>query len=323
MAVPFQHLFRTLLSEPPPGLACEFTRDSVAVARWVPGAARPERVAVRELPADALRPQPVRENLVAASFVAEAVGAALDEAQAMNPGKRRREIALLLPDMSARVTVLSFDQLPEKSEEILPLLRFRLKKTVPFDVDEAAIAWRFMALRPSQKDSKSRDLLVAVTPRTIIRQYEAIFEQLGYLPGEVTVSTVAGLNLVVDSPDAASGSMLLRGSASQMTIAVTSHQELRMLRATEYGDEPLDGAENSERFRDIYSCAVFFQDTYGGKVDRIWHTGFEESAEPLWAQVEAELGLRAKPLVIPGLGDARHAAYLGIFGMLAETARNV
>jgi type IV pilus assembly protein PilM len=323
MAVPFQHLFRTLLSEPPPGLACEFTRDSVAVARWSPGAARPERLAVRELPADALRPQPVRENLVAASTVAEAVGAALDEAQAANPGKRRREIALLLPDMSARVTVLSFDQLPEKSEEILPLLRFRLKKTVPFDVDEAAIAWRFMALRPGQKDSKSRDLLVAVTPRTIIRQYEAIFEQLGYLPGEVTVSTVAGLNLVVDSPDAVSGSMLLRGSASQMTIAVTSQQELRMLRATEYGDEPLDGAENSERFRDIYSCAVFFQDTYGGKVDRIWHTGFEESAEPLWAQVEAELGVRPKPLVIPGLDDARHAAYLGIFGMLAETARNV
>ena len=58
-------------------------------------------------------------------------------------------------------------------------------------------------------------------------------------------------------------------------------------------------------------------------MDRIWHTGFEESAEPLWAQVEAELGVRPKPLVIPGLDDARHAAYLGIFGMLAETARNV
>src|SRR5580658_3098729 len=112
MAVPFQHLFRALLSEPPPGLACEFTRDSVAVARWIPGASRPERLAVRELPADALRPQPVRENLAAASAVADAVRSALEEAQAVNPGKRRREIALLLPDRSARVTVLSFDQCP-------------------------------------------------------------------------------------------------------------------------------------------------------------------------------------------------------------------
>jgi type IV pilus assembly protein PilM len=317
-------LFRTLLSEPPPGLACEFTRDSVAVARWIPGAIQPERVAVRALPAEALRPQPVRENLAAAQAVAEAVGAALDEAQSANSGKRRREIALLLPDMSARVTVLSFDQLPLKQEEFLPLLRFRLKKTVPFDVDDAAIAWRPMALRPGQqKEAKNRDLLVAVTPRTIVRQYEAIFEQLGYLPGEVTVSTVAGLNLVVDSPDAASGSMLLRSTGSQMTIAVTSQQELRMLRSAEYGDEAFDGADNGERFRDIYSCAVFFQDTYGGKVDRIWHTGFDDSVEPLWAQVEAELGVRPKPLVIPGLGDARYAPYLGLFGMLAETARKV
>ena len=63
MAAPFQHLFRALLSEPPPGLACEFTRESVAVARWIPGSLRPERVAVRELPPDALRPQPLRENL--------------------------------------------------------------------------------------------------------------------------------------------------------------------------------------------------------------------------------------------------------------------
>jgi type IV pilus assembly protein PilM len=327
MPVPFQHLFRALLSEPPPGLACEFTRESVAVARWLPGAMRPERWAVRDLPPDALRPQPVRENLAAPTAVAEAVRSAIEEAQSVNPGKRRREIALLLPDMSVRVTVLSFDQLPVKTEEILPLIRFRLKKSVPFDMDDAAIAWRLMGRREGQGEGKdknqSRELLVSVTPRAIVRQYEAIFEQLGYLPGEVTVSTVAGLNLVVDSPDAASGSMLLRRSGSEMSIAVTSHQELRMLRATEYGDEPFDGAENSERFRDIYSCSVFFQDTYGGKVERIWHTGFPDSAELLWAQVEAELGVRPKPLTIPGLEDERHSAYLGIFGMLAETARKV
>jgi type IV pilus assembly protein PilM len=323
--VPFQSLFRTLLSEPPPGLACEFTSASVAVARWMPGHPRPERIAVRDLPGDALRPQLLRENLAAASAVADAVASAIEEAQAVNPGKRRREIALLLPDMSARVTVLSFDQFPEKSEEVLPLIRFRLKKTVPFDVEDASIAWRPMERAPGQEPAKKgktqqRSLLVAVTPRAIVRQYEAIFEQLGYLPGEVTVSTLAGLHLVVDSPDAASGSMLLRSSGSEMTIAVTSRQELRMLRATEYGDEPFDGHADGERFRDIYSSAVFFQDTYGGKVDRIWHAGFGDDAEPLWAQVDSELGVRPRPLVIPGMSEDRHAAYLGIFGMLAEQA---
>ncbi len=318
MQIPFQHVFRSLLSEPPPGLACEFTPHSVAVARWRPGAVQPERVSVRELPPEALRPQPLRENFAAPTAIAEAVGSALEDAQASNTGKRRREIALLLPDMSARVTVLAFEQLPVKTEEILPLLRFRLKKTVPFDVDEAAIAWR---VSPARGEGTSRDLVVAVTPRAIVRQYEAIFEQLGYLPGEVTVSTVAGLNLVVDAPGAESGSMLLRGSGGQMSIAVTSQNELRMLRSSDYGDEPLDG--EGERFRDIFSSAVFFQDSYGGKIDRVWHSGFGDFADPLWSQIETELGVAPKPLAVPGASDPRYAPYLGLFGMVAETAKKV
>src|SRR5204863_9700820 len=135
--------------------------------------------------------------------------------------------AVLLPDLSARVSMLSFDQLPVKSEEQLALVKFRLKKTVPFDVDDAVIAWNV----------RGREVLVAVTPRVIVRQYEAIFERLGYLPGQVTVSTLAGLGLVAEASDASSGSMLLRKSGNALTIALSSRQGLRMLRAAEHGEE--------------------------------------------------------------------------------------
>jgi type IV pilus assembly protein PilM len=311
MAMLLQNVWRQIWREPPPGLACEFSAAGVAVARWTPGSPRPERFASRPLPVDTLRPQPVRENMAEGSAVTDAVAEALEDAQSVNPGKRRREIAVLLPDLSARVTLLTFEEMPDKREEALSLIKFRLKKTVPFDVDEASIAYH----------ASGKDVLVAVTPRSIVRQYEAIFENLGYLPGQVTVSTLAGINLVVDSGDPEAGSMLLRNSGSSMTIALTNRGRLRMMRTAESGDA------SGDLFHDIYSSAVFYQDTYGAKVDRIYHLGFDSagfdsaSAESLWAQVEADLGVTPKPLVIPGAPDESQSAYLGIFGLLAEQAR--
>jgi type IV pilus assembly protein PilM len=305
-----QNLWRKIWSEPPPSLACEFSAAGVAVARWIPGSPRPARFAVRPLPADALHPQPVRENLADREAVAAAVAAALEVAQS-DAGKtaRRREIAVLLPDVSARVTLLSFEKVPENPDEALALIKFRLKKSVPFDVDEAAIAY--------QAADGAGEVLVALTPYPVVRQYERIFEDLGYLPGEVGVSTLAGINLVVDSGDGHAGTMLLRNTGNSTTIALTQRGKLRVMRTAES-----DGA--GELFHDIYSSAVFYQDTYSAKVDRIYHTGFSGSDEnaSLWTQVEAELGVAPHPLAIPGAPEAEQANYLGLFGLLAAQARN-
>ena len=312
MGIPFQNAWRRLWQDAPPGLACEFTADGVGVARWNAGAARPERMAVRPLPHDALRAQPVRENIADIEAVAGAVHSALEDAQSVNPGKRRREIAVLLPDLSSRVSVLTFDQIPYQRDEALSLIKFRLKKTVPFDIEEAAVSWQ----------AEGREVTVAVTPRGIVRQYESLFEQLGYLPGQVTVSTLSGIHLLVDSGEPNAGSMLLRKGGRSLTIAISSKGRLRMMRTMDMAAEA-DAAPNetfhaADLFHDIYSSAVFYQDTYGARVDRIVETGFDDRAEPLWTQLEADLGVRPKPLLIPGAPGETESAYLGIFGMLAE-----
>lgn len=317
MAFSLQSAWKKLWQDTPPGLACEFTADGVGVARWTPGAVRPERMAVRPLPLDALRAQPVRDNIADVEAVAGAVHSALEEAQSVNPGKRRREIAVLLPDLSARVSVLNFEQVPDKREEVLSLIKFRLKKTVPFDVEEAAISWH---AGPSASSGERREITVAVTPRGIVRQYESLFETLGYLPGQVTVSTLAGVHLVVDSGEAQAGSMLLRKSGRAMTIAISSKGRLRMMRTLDTAAEGGTPVAPIELFHDIYSSAVFYQDTYGGRVDRIVHTGFGDVAAPLWTQIEADLGISPKPLVIPGAPGDEESAYLGIFGVLSEQA---
>ena len=52
---------------------------------------------------------------------------------------------MIVPDAAVRVLLLDFDELPAKPVEALPVVRFRLKKLLPFDADDAAISYQVMA----------------------------------------------------------------------------------------------------------------------------------------------------------------------------------
>lgn len=306
MALPFSNLLRGLLDDPPPSVAVEFSAHAVAAACWSPGATRPERMAVRPLPANALRPSPVRENIQEVGAVVAAVSSALQE---VNEGGRpsRRDVALLLPDLSARVTVLSVENLPTKPDEIMALVKFRMKKAVPFDVDDAVISIQV----------QGHEVLAALSPREVIRQYEGVVEELGYNPGLVTLSTLAGLSLVVPPTAAGAGAMLVRRGDAQATIAISSAGRLHMLRVSEWADHDVQ-----ELFQDVFSSAIFFQDNLHGRVERIYQCGLEEQKATLLDRIETEMGIAPRPLVIPG-ANAEQAGFLGIFGMLAAQSQTV
>src|SRR5215472_4068612 len=52
--------------------------------------------------------------------------------------ERARDVTVIIPDASVRVLLLDFDELPGKPADALPVVRFRLKKLLPFDVDDAS-----------------------------------------------------------------------------------------------------------------------------------------------------------------------------------------
>ena len=85
-----------------------------------------------------------------------------------------RSVALLVPDPVVRVFILPFDTLPRRADEALPLLRWRLKKSVPFDMDETVVSWT----RQSGRDG-NLEVVTAVARQRIIREYEEIVESVG------------------------------------------------------------------------------------------------------------------------------------------------
>ena len=107
---------------------------------------------------------------------------------------RGAPLTLLIPDPVVRVFILPFETLPRRTDEALPLLRWRLKKSVPFDVDETVVSW----MRQTGKED-ALEVVTAVARQRIVREYEEILEPLNAKPKVVLSSTLATLPLIPNS----------------------------------------------------------------------------------------------------------------------------
>ena len=111
-----------------------------------------------------------------------------------NIGGRSRDVIAVLPDAAVRVVLLDFETLPSKRDEVEGVVRFRLKKSLPFDVDKAKVSYHV------QPSSTGVRVIAAVALANVIEDYEAAFRQAGYEPGVVMPSMLAALG-AADAPN--------------------------------------------------------------------------------------------------------------------------
>lgn len=173
-----------------PRLAVEIKAEGVVAARAENAAALLTAVARADVAAEAVVPGLKVGNIADREGVTAAVRKALDgvagRGAERNPG---RDVTVIVPDAAVRVLLLDFDQLPSKAAEALPVVRFRLKKLLPFDADTAAVSYQVMA----SERAGVRVLAVAM-PKEVLDEYEGVVTAAGYQPGAVLPSTLAALS---------------------------------------------------------------------------------------------------------------------------------
>src|ERR1700757_3758999 len=104
-------------------LACEITSEGGIAARASDKLARLEVFTSRRLNEGVIAPGLTGPNVLNG----EALRTALNGALGAVAGKSR-DVTVILPDVAIRLMLLDFEALPEKADEIEPVLRFRLKK---------------------------------------------------------------------------------------------------------------------------------------------------------------------------------------------------
>ena len=255
------------------------------------------------LPPGLLVPSLDEPNLREPGAVALAIRLALSEV-----APRTRAVTLVLPDTLVRVFVLDFDSMPAKASEAVSVVRFRLRKMVPFDVEPAGVSCQVL----SQNESECR-VLAAIVPGPILAEYEAAVREAGYEPGAVISSSLAAL----EAADATEGVLAANLSASTMTTVVTSGQDLLLYRTLDLPPDP--GSRAAEIGRAIAVAAAYFEDKLGAPPRRLYYAGtesFEEFAESIgnpeiaiaaWAERPEEGALTALP----------QTSFAGVTGALA------
>jgi type IV pilus assembly protein PilM len=146
-----------------PRLACEITPLGVLAGRpgsvAIAGEAQDVMTSFAPLRMGTLTPGLKPPNMTDRAAVASAMRQALEPV-----AERERKVTLVVPDATVRVMLLDFDTLPAKAAEAVPILRFRLRKLVPFDVEDAAVSYQVIHSAPG--DSLVR-AVVAVMPGVV------------------------------------------------------------------------------------------------------------------------------------------------------------
>jgi type IV pilus assembly protein PilM len=140
---------------------------------------------------------------------------------------RSREVTLVVPDASARVLLLDFDELPAKSAEALPVVRFRLKKLLPFDADDAAVSYQVMS---TAKDGLQ--VLAVAMPRELLADYESVVREAGFEPGAILPSTLAALAGLGES---AAPVLVVNAGRDGVTTAIVKAGVLLLHRTVDLG----------------------------------------------------------------------------------------
>jgi type IV pilus assembly protein PilM len=283
---------KALLQDPPPSAAFEISEGGIAAARI---AARTD-VQFRALKQGTLSVSPLKENVTDPDDFALAVKTL---AATVVP-KKRRDVALILPDYSTRMAALDFDSFPYDPKEQLSLVRFRLKRTVPFDIDAAAVSYAAQTAA-----NKKVDVVAAVAPLEIVARYEAPFRTAGLLPGLVTTSAFAALELAADG----ALTVMAKLAGRVLSLIVRRNGSVKLVRCLE-----LPSTDLEEVAAVLAPTFVFVEDNYGERPQKLSLCGFGKRADSAERAFAAELDVETEslrsPLGVPGENNAGLLGYL-------------
>src|SRR6266436_3686756 len=258
-----------------PKLACEIAPDRVIAARAADSGQVLELCSTSELAPGCVVPDLTENNLRERNSLVIALREALG-----NVGGRSHDVVAILPDAAVRVVLLDFETLPAKREEAESVVRFRLKKSLPFDVEKAKVSYHAQASKGGVR------VIAAVALLNVIEDYEAAFRQAGYEPGVVMPSMLAALG----AANAPQPSLVIKVDARTTSIAILDGNQLLLFRTLENTrGVTITGEQLAE---EVYPSVVFFQDTYHLNIGQIFVAGLPESggaAPALRAQTGAQV----------------------------------
>jgi Tfp pilus assembly PilM family ATPase len=245
-------LLASWLASSPPDAAVEIAPERVSAATM---AGRGTSLAVQSHATEALPPGAVVASLGAPNILDQAaVTHAVRTVLGRLDGRVSR-VALIIPDVAVKVSLVRFDQVPARRDDLDQLVRWQMRKSAPFPIDDACVSYSRGATVPGG----GGEFVVAVARRDVIEQYEQACSAAGVYAGLVDLATFSALNYVLESPNAPTGDWLaVHMRPGYTSIAIARGEDLIFFRNRADGDD--------ESLTDlVHQTAMYYQDRLAGQ----------------------------------------------------------
>lgn len=293
------------MKEPPPEYLFEVSERSLAFVQ----PRNPSTLRVSPLSEKALAVSPSEPNIIRTDVFQNAF-----PKNGNGSGQRRAKAGLVIPDYAVRVSILDFDELPGDEEQRLALVRFRLKKGVPFSIEDAQVSY---AVQPANPQRKKLEVLAAAIARPVLNEYETLLRNSGYQVGLVVPSSLAALPLYPALPGALT--LVAKLSGNIFSIVLLEDRQIRVFRCVDLASEeslPEDQPELMSTL--LQQTFAFAEDEWGQPVQHLVLCGFGSRTDDVGLAFEREFGVSWAPLRSRYGAPSEENA--GLFGMLEQYA---
>jgi len=282
------------LSNRPPAAAVEINprRVTAAVISQQRGTRVLSSYAGEPLPSGAVDASLNAINVHDPAALSAAIRSVLDRLSS-----RPRRIALALPDSVGKLSLVRFEKVPAKTQDLDQLIRWQVRKAAPFRIEDAQVSWVPGIVPPEG----GREFIVTIARRDVIESYERACEAAGAYPGIVDLATINLVNAVLATDGRAVPSadwLLVHIAADYSTMAVVRGANVIFFRTRP--------AEKDDDLADlVHQTAMYHEDRLGGGgFARVVLAGASlrgaDAVDRLRRELEGRLGIRVDPLDFRG-----------------------
>ena len=176
----------------PPKVALSISGSTVAAVQvdWKNGAPLLTGYGYAYLADDAVTPMANGGNVVNVRSLSDTIRRALGRLTA-TPSR----VALVLPDVAAKVSLVRLASVPRKEGDLEELLRWKIGQSIPYSVADAQIAY----CRGTTGVDGAKEFVVSAVRRDVVEEYEGACIEAGLNPGYVDLTTFNVINAVMSA----------------------------------------------------------------------------------------------------------------------------
>jgi len=236
---------------------------------------------------------PLGKGIVAPSFYkknimdAAALEKSLSEGMArLNPGGRK--VVFLLPELSQKVFIFTFDALPSSPEEKTELIRFRVKKQMPLLPRDARMAFETTGFPDGIR------VVATVAKAAVVREYEDLFQKIRFKVALAGVSSLSLLSLLDQEKE--KDFILLDVEEDYFSLLAVTDGLASLYRQKHFGVNAGGGGDAAAKadnlLQEVVNTINFIRDKEKKQIASVWlRLGILQAEDGLFSSMENRLAL--------------------------------